>query len=82
MINFDQLCVSKLGHADERVHGEDCRCQANIELLIAFVLLGLTRSSVAATWFCSASTVEIVRRERRWTSVGATPARELVRSTR
>jgi hypothetical protein len=26
--------------------------------------------------------VEKVRRERRWTSAGATPARELVRSTR
>ena len=25
---------------------------------------------------------ETVRRERRWTSAGATPARELVRSTR
>jgi hypothetical protein len=61
MVNFDQFCVSKLGHADERVHGEDCRCQANIELLIAFVVLDLTRSSVAATWFCSAATVEISR---------------------
>jgi len=27
-------------------------------------------------------TVETVRRERRWTTAGATPARELVRSTR
>jgi hypothetical protein len=26
--------------------------------------------------------VETVRRERRWTSAGETPARELVRSTR
>jgi hypothetical protein len=28
------------------------------------------------------SVVVTVRRERRWTSAGATPARELVRSTR
>jgi hypothetical protein len=55
MVNFDQFCVSKLGRADERVHGEDCPRKQ----LIAFVVLDLTRSSVAAAWFCSAATVEI-----------------------
>ena len=25
MVNFDQFCVCKLGRADERIHGEDCR---------------------------------------------------------
>jgi hypothetical protein len=59
MVNCDQFCVRKLGRGDERVDGEDCRCPANIELLIAFVVLDLTRSSVAATWFCSAATLEI-----------------------
>ena len=43
MVNFDQFCVCKLGRADARVHGEDCRCQAKIELLISFVVLDLTR---------------------------------------
>jgi hypothetical protein len=37
--------------------------------------------SIAATE-CWLVVVEIVRRERRWTSAGSTPARELVRSTR
>jgi hypothetical protein len=35
IVNSDQFAFSKLGHADERVFGEDCRCQAHIELLIA-----------------------------------------------
>lgn len=25
MVNFDQFCVCKLGRADERIHGENCR---------------------------------------------------------
>ena len=25
MVNFDQFSVCKLGRADERIHGEDCR---------------------------------------------------------
>jgi hypothetical protein len=51
MVNFEgaqtRECMAKIADA-----------RPNIELLIAFVVLDLTRSSVAATWFCSAATVE------------------------
>src|SRR5580692_266812 len=48
---------------------EDCRLVGKPELSVA------TKNAIVSTGVT-------VRRERRWTSAGATPARELARSTR